>query len=887
MTLDQITAEDGPQVGSKALHLSELQEEGLRVPPGFVITTEAYRAFVAANELEDATDWSDRFDQAEVPGGVVEAIVEACRALRDQLSPSSDPLPLAVRSSATAEDLAQASFAGQYDTHLNLTSLEQILKGVRACWGSLWSERARAYRQKNGLSSAEVAMGVLVQQQIPADASGVLFTLNPTTGRERQMAVEAVWGLGEGLASGQITPDHYVVDGWDEGVVARQIADKGVMILPDEDGGVREVTVPSEDRQEPCLTDDQLLELARLGYKVQAIYGYPQDIEWALYDGEFYILQSRPLTSFTFDPDIGQWTSVNLREVLPGFVSVLSQSLSHDWEWSEAMQELFIRLRMMRKRREDARWTGLFFGHAYWNVGLAKKYAALIPGFEERAFDRTVGIEPTYEGKGRTTGYTPRSILRGLPILLALKRTYKEVLEEAQTYCEEFRRREEDFGQMDPSSLNDEELRAAVKRMLHIHFEANRIALLTTFLATQSQDDFQPMVDRLNEDYPGRRPIAMGRLLTGLSDVGTVKPLLGLWRLSRRAQSEPMLAEVIQEASLGELSQRLRSFPLQDRPFQDRPQGREFWAALEEYIETFRYMAPSDEDLACPRWDEDPTFVLRALKNFVAGGDEENPKERFELQKRIRELERKRAIARLSHGWLRFAPWRRSSFLSQLELVKEYCWWREETRVIASRAFYYCRKVLLEQGRRWADRGVLEEPEDIFWMEREHLLGLLEGKLGPSKVRDVVRKHRRTTVIYRNFTPPSAIVGRGGPERATRRLAARKFTGVACGSGQVTARAKVVHNLGEADKLKKGDILVAPYTNPGWTPLFSLASGIVMEEGGLLSHGAVVARECGIPTVLQIKDAVRIFQDGQLLRVDGDRGVVEIVEGATGDETSR
>jgi pyruvate,water dikinase len=665
LALDQVTAEDGPRVGSKTLRLSELRRAGLRVPPGFAVTTEAYHAFAAANDLAGSADWTDRIVQAELPESVVDAIVEAYWALRDRLSPLSGQdrsvhvghLPLVVRSSATAEDLAQASFAGQYDTYLNLTSLDQILSEVKACWGSLWSERARAYRQEVELCPGDVAMGVLVQQQVPSEVSGVLFTLNPTTGRERQMAIEAVWGLGEGLVSGRITPDHYVVDGWDEKVLTRAIAHKEVMVVPHEAGigGVCQVPVGQKDRHRSCLTDEQLIELVRLGYQVQAIYGYPQDIEWALCDGQLYVLQTRPLSSFTFDPDVGQWTSGNLREVLPGFVSVLSQSLSGDYEWTEAMQELFIRVRLMRQRREDVRWTGLFFGHAYWNVGLVKEYDALIPGFEERSLDRTMGIEPTYEGKGRTTGYTPRAILRGLPILLALKRAYKEVLKEADAYCQEFRRQEKEcLGEMDPSSLNDEELRAEVGRMLDLHFEANRIALLTSMLATQSQDDFHPMVERLNADYRGRRPISMGRLLTGLSGVGTVTPLIGLWRLSRKAQSDPLLVEVIQETSLEELSQRLQSFP----------QGREFWAVLEEYIHTFRHMAASDEDLACPRWDEDPTFVLRALKNFVAGGDGENPEERILLQKRIRELESKRAMARLSHGWLRVAPWRRSGLLT-------------------------------------------------------------------------------------------------------------------------------------------------------------------------------------------------------------------------------
>jgi phosphoenolpyruvate synthase/pyruvate phosphate dikinase len=274
LALDQVTAEDGPRVGSKALRLSELQQAGLRVPPGFVITTEAYRAFAAANDLRETVDWTDRFAPAELPGSVVDAIVEAYWALRDRISPLSgeersahtDHLPLAVRSSATTEDLAQASFAGQYDTYLNLTSLDQILTGVKACWGSLWSERARAYRQTNELSLGDVAMAVLVQQQVPADVSGVLFTLNPTTGRERQMAIEAVWGLGEGLVSGRVTPDHYVVDGWDEEVITRTIADKEVMVVPQEAGvsGVYQVAVPEEDRYRPCLTDEPPGGTARL-----------------------------------------------------------------------------------------------------------------------------------------------------------------------------------------------------------------------------------------------------------------------------------------------------------------------------------------------------------------------------------------------------------------------------------------------------------------------------------------------------------------------------------------------------------------------------------------------------------------------------------------------
>ena len=484
---------DQTLLGVKASHLNQVFQAGLPVPEGFVVTTEAYWAFVTANGLEGQLEGAqssittksmeERFVNGTFPQDLETAILTAWTERAEESG------CVAVRSSATSEDLSGASFAGQYETSLSVTSEADLLMAIKRTWASLWSERALSYRRNvSHLSEVEPsAMAVIVQRQIPSEVSGVLFTLNPITGLEEEMMVESTWGLGEGLVSGLMTPDRYVINTWKEQVTRREIADKKMMITS---SGRREV--PEERRQQPCLSDEQLLELARLGYKIQLIYGYPQDIEWALQEGLFHILQTRPLTKFTFAPDIGQWTSVNLQEVLPGFVSVISQSLSHTHGWDPTMQELFVRLKMMSKPRDDVRWTRLFFGHAYWNAGLVKEYNALLPGFEERAFDRTVGIPQSYEGKGRVTGFTPRSIWRGLPVLVALNRAYREVWEKAKAYCEDFYRRQEmNFDRVEPRTLNDEELQEHVKRMIDLHCEANRIALLVTFLSTQAQDDSQ------------------------------------------------------------------------------------------------------------------------------------------------------------------------------------------------------------------------------------------------------------------------------------------------------------------------------------------------------------------------------------------------------------
>ncbi|MFQ5596081.1 MAG: PEP/pyruvate-binding domain-containing protein, partial [Anaerolineae bacterium] len=770
--------------------------------------------------------------------------------------------------SATAEDLAGASFAGQYDTFLNVRGAEAVIEKVRACWSSLWNERAMAYRLNNGLDHSALSMAVLVQQQLPAEVSGVLFTLNPLTGREEEMTVEASWGLGEGIVSGRVTPDHFVIDAEQGQVISRRINDKRVMVALDVDG-TREVDVPDEQRRAPALTDKQLLALAELGYRVMAHYGHPQDIEWALVAGQFHILQARPLTSFSFAPDIGQWTSANFREVMTGVVNPLSYSICFGYEFDRTLEDFFRRMNLKRDER-PVRWSRLFFSRPYMNIAEVKRYAAIIPGFKERAFDRTVGVTPTYEGDGRVTPWNPRTIARAVPVLLSLRWLYATAWRRARDYCRDFLQREATLlAQIEPATLSDDELSEWVKTIIYDHHQTNTVALTISFLCTQAQDEFDPQVEQLNEalEEAGRpERINAGNLLTGLREMRTALPLVELWHLADQALREPEVAAAIGAASPAEMGDRLRQFEA----------GQRFWDSVQAYLDRFHYMSDNDENLATPRWGEDPTFVLTTLKGFVEGGVEENPEARLAEQRQVRQREEDKARRLLSEGTLnRALPIRRWLFQDALHQIQRYSWWREETRDILARAHYHAHRFLTEQGRRWATHGIFAQPDDIFWLEREHLLDLLDGRLDPEVVRDIVGRNRRKAQCHRNFEPPEAIYA-GAPVQTAGdgRPADTRFQGVACSSGVVTGRARVISDLRQADRFQSGEILVAPYTNPGWTPLFSMAAGIVMEEGGLMSHGAVVARECGIPAVLQIDRATEIIHDGDLLRVDGTAGVV-------------
>ncbi|MGQ9794054.1 MAG: PEP/pyruvate-binding domain-containing protein [Anaerolineae bacterium] len=877
LPLEQLTEEDAPRVGGKALRLAQLTQAGLPVLPGFCVTTAAYQAHLAASGIATqlpeggAFPWEDAARlqacrtacaQAEMPPEVAQAIVAAYERLGSAM--------VAVRSSATFEDQAAASFAGQYDTFLNVCGADAVLERVRACWAGIWSERALAYMREQGIDPRHAQMGVLVQLQADATAAGVLFTLNPLGGNEEEMVIEAAWGLGEAVVSGRVTPERYVVNARRRQLVHRDSANQSVMLVADANGGTLEKPLAPHQQEQPVLSEAQVLELVELGCRVQMLYGYPQDIEWALVDGRFVLLQTRPLTSFSFDPALGQWTSGNYREVLPGFACPLALSLSLEHDYGRSLSQFFREIKL-GEAPPGTVWGRPFFGRAYWNVGAAKQLAARLPGFKERLFDRTAGIDPTYEGDGMVTPWTPTTVLRALPVLFALGRMYKRVWREGRNYRDHFLNVVEPaLDAVDPAALSDAELADYCRRVVELHWTANNVAIRVSLLSGQAQEEFEPMVRQLNFGLPPEQQIAEGDLITGLSDVRTAQPSFGLWQLAREGLADPEIAAAITQGDPLDMRARLEA----------TPHGRRFWQRIEDYIRRYRYMASVDEDLIQPRWDEDPSFVLSTLQAYAQADESVDPARRLERQRQIRRATERRALKILSRGWRRLWWFGRRSFVNHLRLVRRYIWWREETRVVAARAFYHCRRFFKELGRRWAAAGILDDAQDIFLLRWPSIEAVLDGRRDAATLRTEIADYLCLKECYRNFEPPS-VIGRGADVRPMPFFLIppmqRVFVGIPCSSGVAEGPARVVASLEEARALRRGEILVARYTNPSWTPLFNLAAGIVIEEGGLLSHGAVVAREYGIPAVLRIERATRLFRTGQRLRVDGGRGIVEIV----------
>ncbi|HEY6043230.1 MAG TPA: PEP-utilizing enzyme, partial [Anaerolineae bacterium] len=465
------------------------------------------------------------------------------------------------------------------------------------------------------------------------------------------------------------------------------------------------------------------------------------------------------------------------------------------------------------------------------------------------------------------TPYSLGTRVRRLPITLRLRRAYAGLWREAEQFRQDFGGIEREFLSVQFDRMLDNDLGNLIRRLLNFHYRTNYYRLATACLATLAHADLVPMVEALNRSLPSsEKPVGMTDLINVKEIVATARPVLRMWKIARAALISSTVTRVICETPAPDLPARLQSFEA----------GRVFWNEVSAYIAEFYYLSDADEDYARPRLGQQPALVLSSLKQLVAANFAANPAASL-LERHTRQAsEQARANRYLSRGLLN-SLLRRRSFSSQLQIVRTYIYWQEEMRVLLARANYLGHRVFVELGRRWAAQGVLDKPGDVFALSGAQLFGLLEGKSTAGDTRTSVERWNRVYAAFRNFSAPW-LLGQTTP--ATRELPDKqtnKYAGIGCSGGRVTGIARVIDDLADAGKFTSGEILIAPFTNPGWVPLFSLAAAIVVEQGNLLSHEAVVARQVGLPAVLQLKHATRFLQDGQRVTVDGNLGTVSVL----------
>ncbi len=829
LTLDEISADDAARVGGKAYGCARLRQAGFPVPDGIAVGGDAMNALAATMEL----------------GAWLAQLPEGAR--------------LAVRSSAADEDGIGHSFAGIHDTWLNVRP-DAVSEAMRACWVSVTAPRALAYRQTQGLQVDDICGGILVQLMVESVASGVAFTINPVTGNRDEMVISAAWGLGEAVVAGHVQADEFVVAKYDGAVQSSSIGDKRHRVLS-EAGVSRLVETDARERAAPSLSDAQLAELAALLLRVERHHGAPQDIEWC-HDGErFWIVQSRPVTIAPSPAkrDV-QWTRANSREVLPDLPSPQAREAICDIVNRGYRQALG---RIAAPVSEIGPVDKSFFGRLYINVEHYRHLGRLAgqkPADVLRGMGHQGPIDPEDE---RAVRAPAREVLRCLPDIVRLTAKQLVMGQIMRRFEEEVRVAVDTLNHTDPSSLPDAEIWATLRAGNEAAVRAVGVILLVGGVVSIA-DLFRAMCARYG--FPADT-LLQSHLAAGEKSVSS-QQAFDLLALAQHARHEEGTRAYFTNA---------------DGSFDDLRkvlQGTEFLAAFERFLEKYGHRGPYESDWSLPRYREDPTSLLFTIGVHVRAPQGAAAEEILSRQARV-----------AAEVWAAFATqvprWQRPAVLPfvrwLLARIQRFFRWRELGRSEDVRRLSALRPWHLVMAGRFVERGWIDARDDYFLLLLPEVEAAINDTTAAAGLRHTVMRRKTEIAAWRQLEMPLFMRESELPRlirRATADLPATEVStlhGMCVSAGVAEGEVVVLREPGEFARMKRGAILVAPATDPAWTPLFTLAAGVIVEIGGMLSHASTIAREYGLPALANVKDATRRLKDGDRVRLDATGGVVEII----------
>ncbi|WP_224450497.1 PEP/pyruvate-binding domain-containing protein [Haloprofundus salilacus] len=889
VSLNDPAATDRALVGGKGANLARLVGAGLPVPDGFCVTTVAYWELVDDESVDELLDDLSDLDPAaidrvadvgsflrariadlDVPTPVREAIEGA---LADRETEDGSETAYAVRSSATAEDLPDASFAGQQETFLNVRGIEEIVDSVRACMASLFTDRAISYRAKNGIPHDDVALSVVVQRMVTPTVSGILFTADPTSGNRRVTAIEAGIGLGEAFVSGEAAADAVRFDTRTGEIIDYETGDQRTAVRPRSEGGVETVELSTTERSVRVLTDEQVRTLVEIGVEIEALFGHPQDVEWCLEDGAIQIVQSRPITSL-FPVPTPEPTDDRLH---------VYYSLGHAQAFAEALPPLVRDVWMSYTETtfeafgfgDRGPWAVEAGGRVYMDATNLLRTGVLrnlVPK-QLAATSEPMGAAMETILERRSEEFRPdRSVAETLAATPALARGTWRGLTTSRPLL---------------SAMTDGLLGAFVGVPTPSREEAKWTAWGRD-IASQVREQETPaervrtVFDLLDVaiDFPPAGPLlaalTAGEVLEGMfpdapenvNAVGRGFPKevvtrinLGLGDLADIARDNPSVAAALREGASLDAIESLEG-------------GEDFRAELNRFLDEFGHRATGEIDVSRPRWREDPSVLLATIRANL------DHSETGEHRKHVEQMEQEALTAaerldqRAGRGF--FGPLRRRLTRRLIRTYRGYIQTREYPKQGAAHMFAAWRDAFRDAGDVLVAEGYLNDPTDVWFLRINELLAALDGK----SIDVDVAARRAEFERHKLMDAPPVLTSEGeAPTGNSDRedVPEGALVGTGVSGGVVEGVARVIRDPTE-ETIEKGEILVAPSSDPGWTPLFLNAAGMVVEVGGRMSHGALVAREYGIPAVVSVPKATHIIETGQRIRIDGTRGLVQVLD---------
>jgi pyruvate,water dikinase len=855
-------------VGGKGLNLGELSKiDGIQVPDGFCITTEAYRRSIANNqELERLFEKlmklrADDRDEISQISKEIRSVIENLNMAKDiedeitrAISLHGEQQAYAIRSSATAEDLPNASFAGQQDTYLNIKGKDEIIQSVIRCWASLFTDRAVTYRIQNGFDHRNVLLSVVVQKMVMSEVSGIMFTADPMTSDRKTLSIDAGFGLGEALVSGLVNPDIYKVH--NGAIVGKTIGMQKIDIRPTERGGTQELEINENRQGNQALSDQQILSLAAIGKKIETYFGCPQDIEWCLVNNEFYIVQSRSITTLFPVPksidskkpriymSIGhtQMMTDAIKPLGMSFFEFISQS-SMDKAGGRIFADITHDLSSMVGRKRLVMATG--------------KQDPLIQSAIKKLIEDKVFMDALPHGKRNVQGgiFTMSSIVGTI-------KTYRKndpsIIEEMLArYEKEIKEIQEQL-----SKLSGEEVIEFIRKdrdkLLAMAYDPTMLgAIIAGILVNDS-------INKNVEKWLGEKSIA-DVLSKSVDHNITTEMGMALCDLADAIRKYPKVLEYISSELTNE-----NFF----KEMVNLPGGKETKEAFKEFLDKYGMRCPGEIDITKDRWEEKPSQLIPMLLNNIRVLESGEHKTRFKKgreEARDKEEEIIHRLEKVPGGRKKAKKIKKS-----ISLLRNFIGCREYPKYYIIRRYQVYKKALMKEADIMVNKGIIKNREDIFYLYFDELSQAIRSN---TLDYSVIETRKADYVRYEKLTPPRVITSEGfvPPSKLSLdNIPKGAISGIPVSTGVVEGRARVVLSVDDA-KLEEGDILVTQFTDPSWTPLFVTIKGLVTEVGGFTTHGAVITREYGLPGVVGVENATKLIKDGQRIRVNGTEGYVEIL----------
>ena len=834
MIIDFNYKEKISNVGNKAKFLIEMKNNNFNVPDGFVVDSDTYSEEIRNNKLDkEITKCLNRLNKENISEISKEIITlfdsfkfsnNTINKIEELLSESK---LYAVRSSGTKEDLDNYSFAGQYQTFLNIKK-DDVLNKIIGCYKSMFSEVILSYFVNNNISTDYLKMSVIVQEMVSSEYSGICFTVDPISGNDKTMLIEVGEGLGENIVSGQNKPEQYYYN-WYENTF--EIAPKNHYI-----------------------NEKTLIKIASEFRRIMEYFGYPCDIEFAIVKNELYILQARKITKIEYQGYRDIWTTADFKDGGVSATICTSYMWSlYEYIWEYTLRKFVLDSKILKENDLNRKLGEMFFARCYWNLSVVKKAMSQVVGYKEREFDSEYGIKMNYEGDGETTKLTLKSLKDIIRMAIAQKKILNTRNKNAEKYKADLLDKYYIYkNNYDRRQIND--IKKSWYELTHEDYlQSESTYFWQIFINTIHQSLYK---DGLLKYVSESEYLT---LLGSIENISHLLPFYDMWDISRKIRENKDIFKYWQEKEIEEIIKDI-----------DSEKIREDFSDIRNLVKNYGYHSDKELDVTYKCYYEDITPFINTLKDMVFLEDKYSPAQDKKRGKEAYEKILENIKAKVSSK-------KYKKIQTKVLNMRKMLWWREEFRDVSTRFYYLIRVYTIELAKLFVQEKIIENIDDIWFLKVGDIWNYLDDKITDNNIKEIIEKNKIYYNSYRNYMSENEI-GQNLGANDTEKNYDNAIKGLGANNGKVVGIARVIENFDEIDRLQKNDILVTKFTDTGWTPKFAILSGIVTEYGGILCHAAIVSREYGIPAIVSCHEALNKIKDGQKIMIDGATGIVKIVE---------